>query len=84
MSGLIDECICIKASDKHGVPYIKLLVVADDAGGDTSKKLLQYIRSKVEAYKLPREIEFVDGIKKTFNGKIDRKAYQEESPDAVP
>ena len=75
-SGLINECICIEDFDEYKVPFLKLLVVVEDAGSFDAKELSQYISRRLEAYKVPRKIECVDGIHKTFNGKIDRKAYR--------
>lgn len=76
LSGLINECICIEGLDEYSVPFIKLLVVVPDKEQFDSKELNKFISSKLEAYKVPRKIEVVDAVKKTFNGKIDRKAYR--------
>lgn len=77
-SGLINECICIEDYDKYQVPFLKLLVVIDSTDTFDAKELISYISSKLEAYKIPRKIECVDSITKTYNGKIDRKAYRIE------
>ncbi len=76
LSGLVNECICVEAKDDYGVPYIKLLVVVDDAAGFDPKPLNAFLTQRLEAYKIPRRIETVDSICRTFNGKIDRKAYR--------
>lgn len=75
-SGLINECICIEDFDEYQVPFLKLLVVVDNEEVLDERKLTAFISSKLEAYKVPRRIECVESIKKTFNGKIDRKAYR--------
>lgn len=75
-SGLIDECICIQDFDEFGVPFLKLLVVSKKADQFNPKELNKYLKEKLEAYKIPRKIELTDSIAKTFNGKIDRKAYR--------
>ena len=74
LSGMIKECVCILSENKQGFPILKLLVVADD--NLDSKALLSFISSRLEPYKVPKEIEIVEEIKKTFNGKIDRKSYR--------
>lgn len=79
LSGMISECICVEDLDAYGVPFLKLLVVADRAGEFDAKALGAFLAERLEAYKLPRKIELTDGIKKTFNGKIDRKAYRKET-----
>ena len=74
-SKMINECICIEEFDKYGIPYLKLLVVTTDHDFHAAE-LLQFLTGKLEAYKVPRLVECVDTIKKTFNGKIDRKYYR--------
>lgn len=76
LSGLVQECICIESVDEYGVQYLKLLVVKKDMEDFDIQAINQYIAKKLEAYKVPRVIEVVDEIKKTFNGKINRKAYK--------
>ena len=75
-SGMVDECICIVDRDEYDVPYLKLLVVCSEADKFDPKALNTYLADELEAYKVPRKIELTDSIRKTFNGKIDRKAYR--------
>lgn len=77
LSGVVSECVCIESFDEFGVPYLKLLVVPKNDDKFISSELGRFLSSKLEAYKIPRRIERVDGIKRTFNGKIDRKAYRQ-------
>ena len=73
-AGGVRECICIREKDGFGVAYLKLLVVPD--GELNATGIADYISAHLEAYKLPRKIEQTDAIRKTFNGKIDRKSYR--------
>ena len=75
-SGLVHECICIEDRDEYGVPYIKLLVVVEDKSKFDPVALNAFLSDKLEKYKIPRVIETVDALIKTFNGKTDRKAYR--------
>ena len=75
LSGLINECICIEALDEFMVPYLKLLVVVKSESVFDSKKLGAFLSDNLEAYKVPRVIEVTEKVERTFNGKIDRKAY---------
>lgn len=77
-SGLVHECICIEDSDEYGVPYIKLLVVTENKNKFNPMVLNAFLSDKLEKYKIPRTIEAVDALIKTFNGKIDRKAYRKK------
>lgn len=78
-SGLVQECICIEDSDDYGVPFIKLLVVVADKNRFDPKELNAFLSDKLEKYKIPRVIEAVDALIKTFNGKTDRKAYRKKA-----
>ena len=78
-SGLIQECICIEDTDEYGVAYIKLLVIVEDKDRFDPSPLNAYLSERLEKYKIPRTIKAVDELKKTFNGKIDRKAYRKKN-----
>ncbi len=71
----IKECICIQGENKQGMPILKLLAVPKNEAFD-SKKLISLISSKLEPYKVPKIVEVIDEVHKTFNGKIDRKFYR--------
>ena len=77
-SGLVHECLCIEDSDDYGIPFIKLLVVVADKSKFDPKALNAFLSDKLEKYKIPRTIEAVDALKKTYNGKTDRKAYRKK------
>lgn len=76
LSGLISECICIEDMDSHGANFLKLLVVKKPDTELDEIELKKYMAAQIEPYKIPRIIEETDGIEKTFNGKINRKAYR--------
>lgn len=77
-SGMIEECICIEDTDEYDVAHIKLLVTVEDKDHFDPSLLNAYLSERLEKYKIPRTIEAVDELKKTFNGKIDRKAYRKK------
>ena len=77
-SGLVHECLCIEDRDEYGVPYIKLLVVVEDKSKFDPVALNAFLSDRLEKYKIPRTIEAVDTLIKTFNGKTDRKAYRKK------
>ena len=74
----IKDCICVAA--KHPVigRVLKLIVAADGEIPFDKHALAVFIKTKLEAYKVPTMYEVVDSIKYTFNGKKDRKAYRED------
>ena len=77
-SGLVHECLCIEDRDEYDVPYIKLLVVVEDKSKFDPVALNAFLSDRLEKYKIPRVIEAVDTLIKTFNGKTDRKAYRKK------
>lgn len=72
----VSECICVESEDEYHVPYLKLLVVPKGKAEINSSELKEFMLNKLEAYKVPRAIEIVDEIAKTFNGKLNRKYYR--------
>ena len=71
----IKECICVLGENKRAMPVLKLLVVPKNDAFD-SKELISLISGKLEPYKVPKAVEIIDEVHKTFNGKIDRKYYK--------
>lgn len=72
----IDDCICIPS--KHPVigTIVKLLYVCAKGCEITNTQIANFISNKVEKYKVPQSYEQVQSIKRTYNGKLNRKAYQ--------
>ena len=70
----ISECVCIPFNDKNFGRCVKLLVVMKSNCVLDIKKLNDYLGTKLEGYKIPKYIEQVDFIEKTYNGKINRKS----------
>ena len=72
------DCICV-AGQHPVVGRVLKLIVALEPGTEFDKHALAvYIKSKLEAYKVPTMYEVVDAIRYTYNGKKDRKSYKEE------
>ena len=76
LSGMISECICVESFDEYRIPYLKLIVVENKDKNVDAAELLAFLGKRLESYKVPRKVEAADRIEKTFNGKIDRKAYR--------
>ena len=76
LSGMIDECVCIESVDELNVPCLKLLIVSREGNHFDTKALIDFMKERIEAYKIPKIINSVSAINRTFNGKIDRKSYK--------
>ena len=70
----IDECLCIAVKDSISGSRLKLIYVAKSYIDTVS--LRAYMAQKLENYKVPSLFEKVEKIKRTYNGKADRKAYR--------
>ncbi len=71
----ISDCLLIPASHPVLGTQTRLLVVTGPGASLTPRQIAVLLRQQLEAYKVPQRIDFVKCIKRTFNGKPDRKAY---------
>lgn len=69
----VTDCVCIAAPHPVVGQVLKLLVVPTE--DFDLKPLVNHLKQRLEAYKLPTQYECVASIRRTFNGKIDRKSY---------
>ncbi len=69
----IDECVCVPYDDKAFGRCVKMYVVMKPDCDFSPEDITAFLETKLEAYKIPRFIQCIDSIPKTFNGKIDRK-----------
>ena len=70
---MVNECVCIPYEDRVYGKVVKMLVVVNDGHTLDASALAAYLEEKLEGYKVPKYIEAIDEIPRTFNGKIDRK-----------
>ena len=69
----IAECACVPYNDKAYGRVLKMFVVMKNGFSFNIEDITSYLETKLEAYKIPKHIECIKEIPKTFNGKIDRK-----------
>lgn len=72
----VADCICVPALHPIMGTVPKLLVAMRDGKVLDKRAMAQWIRSKLETYKVPVIYEQVEKVKRTFNGKLDRKYYR--------
>lgn len=77
MPGIAD-CICLPTPHPLMGQVPRLLVVMQPGIPFVRKALIQHLKQHLEPYKIPLLYEEVSEVRKTFNGKKDRKAYQSE------
>lgn len=75
-AGGVSDCICAPFCSPLFGDTIKLWYVAD--ASVTKQQLARWLAARLEGYKVPRVFEQVDEIKHLFNGKPDRKYYNQQ------
>ena len=75
--GVQEVCI-IGSTDTYRGETVKALVVRKPSYGDlTAQGVIEWCRTQVSAYKVPRIVEFVDALPKNASGKVMWRALQE-------
>ena len=71
MDGIL-ECTCIGVPDEDTGEALKLFAVKTD-DSITEQDIIEYCRPRLTAYKVPKQIEFLDELPKSTVGKILRR-----------
>ena len=75
----VKDCICVSDVSPVLGTRLKLLYVGNEDVEFSKKDLAKFIASKLEVYKVPQAYEQVNEIHRTFNGKLNRKYYRQQS-----
>ena len=70
--GEIVDCACVPKADKLSGQVPKLFVVVHDRESFQQKDLFEFLKKYIDGNKMPKEIEVIDEIPRTYNGKIHR------------
>ncbi len=70
----VRECAVVAVPDQSGLARPVAFVVGNDV---TAEELTEWAISRMEAYKHPRRIVFVDQLPRTHLGKVDRAALKQ-------
>lgn len=73
----IEDCICLPIDHPVTGQALKLLVVMGDGAEFAPRKFTAFLKTRLENHKVPTKYEQVESIARTYNGKLDRKAYRE-------
>ena len=71
------ECAAIGVADEKAGEVVKMFVVASDSSL-TEEQVIEFCRSTMAGYKVPRCVEFRDDLPKTNVGKVLRKELKAE------
>jgi long-chain acyl-CoA synthetase len=69
----IKEACVIGVPDEHSGERIKAFVVLKEGEQATAEDIIEYCRTKLTRYKIPKYVEFTDDLPKSAVGKILRK-----------
>ncbi|NNH78010.1 AMP-binding protein [Acinetobacter sp. ANC 5380] len=75
------ESAVIGKPDPERTEVVKAFVVLKpkfSASDELSRKLQEYVRSRLSKHAYPKEIEFVEGLPKTSSGKIQRNLLKQQ------
>lgn len=73
----IKDCICIPVPHRITGQALKLIVVLRDGCELNKRNIALHLKQTLEAFKIPALYESATSIRRTFNGKPDRKSYKE-------
>lgn len=65
------ECACIGVPDEKTGEAVKLFVVKAPGAALNAEQLIAHCRKDLTAYKVPKQVSFVDALPKSTVGKID-------------
>lgn len=71
----VRDCVCVAAESKMAGTVLKLIVVTDGAELD-KRALAAELGRRLEPHKVPTVYERAESVRRTYNGKLDRKAYR--------
>ena len=73
------ECAVIGVADGDGLMKPKAYIVLRDQARVEAADLQAFVRDRLQPYKYPRWVEFVDELPKTASGKVQRFVLREQS-----
>ena len=68
----IVDCACVPKEDRLSGQVPKLFVVVQDKEDFRQKEMFEFLKKYIDGNKMPKEIEVIDEIPRTYNGKIHR------------
>jgi len=76
MDGVL-EAACIGVPDEHTDEAVRLFVVKMPGREVTAEDVIAFCRENLAAYKVPRQINFIDELPKSPVGKILRRELRD-------
>jgi Acyl-CoA synthetases (AMP-forming)/AMP-acid ligases II len=73
----VKDAACVPCADKMAGQIPKLFISVEDKQSFEIKKLMNYFSDHLDGNKVPKIVEIIDEIPKTFNGKVKRRELME-------
>jgi benzoate-CoA ligase len=73
------EAAVVGRADANGLTKPVAFVVARERRAGLDAELQAFVRERLDAYKAPREVTFVDALPRTHLGKVDRGRLRREA-----
>jgi acetyl-CoA synthetase len=76
----VEECAVVGSPDKERGTIVKAFIKVKEGytpGPELEEDIRKFVRDKLSKHEYPREIEFIDELPKTPDGKIRRKVLKE-------
>ena len=77
MHEMIKECAVIPIEDEITGEAPKLFIVLNEGYEYDQKELSKFMMDKLEAIKVPKVIQIIDALPRTFNGKVIKRELKE-------
>ena len=71
------EACCIGISDQYRGESLKAYIVVKSGEHLTEEDIVSFCKDKMVAYKVPKEVEFIDELPKSAIGKVLRRTLKE-------
>ena len=69
----VQECACIGVPDEKTGEAVKLFAVRSEGSGVSAEEIIAFCREHLTAYKVPKQIEFINEVPKSAVGKVLRR-----------
>ncbi len=77
-TGIKECCIIATPDERKGETVKAVVVLKPEAAGTSAQDIIDWMRTKMAAYKVPRKVEFIDALPRTPSGKIQWRVLQEK------
>ena len=73
-----ESCIIASPDERKGETVKAVVVLKPEAAGTSARAIIEWMRTRMAAYKVPQRIEFIDALPRTPSGKIQWRSLQEK------